>query len=72
MTETAKELLSREFFGLKDQIERKRVSIAREEERLAQVKQSYEKDIKRMQHLHQDLELDGVILNDELATRLSS
>lgn len=66
MTETAKELLSREFFGLKDHIERKRIAIENEEKRLVEVKMGYEEDIKRMQDLHRDLELDGVVLGDDL------
>ena len=63
MTPTGTETLLREFNGLKDQIERKRVTIAREEERLKEVKLGYEEDIKRMQELHQDLGLEGVVVD---------
>ena len=63
MTPTGIETLLREFNGLKDQIERKRVTITKEEERLKEVKLGYEEDIKRMQELHQDLGLEGVIVD---------
>ena len=62
MTPTGIETLTREFNGLKDQIERKRVSIAKEIARLKDVQLSYEEDIKRFQELHRDLELDGVVI----------
>ncbi len=62
MTPTGIETLEREFNGLKDQIERKRVSIEREDKRLQEVKLSYEEDIKRLNELGRDLELGGVIV----------
>ena len=62
MTPTGIETLTREFNGLKEQIERKRISIAKEIARLKDVQLSYEEDIKRFQELHRDLELDGVVI----------
>ena len=62
MSPTGIETLTREFNGLKEQIERKRVTIEKEELRLQEVKLGYEEDIKRMQELHRDLELDGVVI----------
>ena len=63
MTPTGIETLTREFNGLKDHIERKRVTIEKEELRLQEVKLGYEEDIKRMQELHQDLGLEGVVVD---------
>ena len=63
MTPTGIETLTREFNGLKEQIERKRVTIEKEELRLQEVKLRYEEDIKRMQELHRDLGLEGVVVD---------
>ena len=62
MTPTGIETLTREFNGLKEKIERKRISIDKEIARLKDVQLSYEEDIKRFQELHRDLELDGVVI----------
>lgn len=63
MTNTTKELLTREFIGLKIQIETKRVSIEREESFLKDVKSSYEEDRKRLQEIHHDLGLEGIAID---------